>query len=161
MCLMKVTLAAGSTTTLSSTGTFYYAIKGKAYSHAAWSAQATPTTDYATGKAFLPVPANYGSSYVVGIDSGGTMRVIQSTVVPLDSAGAFITAPQFGATGPAGSGSTANDFCPVGYVVIKADVLYVATTTGWLFGTHDLSSVTGITYGFGDLVSWPGRPLIA
>lgn len=160
MCLSKVTLAAGSTTTLGSTGTMVYAIKSKAYSHAAWSNQATPTTDWSTGKAFLPVPANYGSIFMVGLDSGGTMRCIQGTVVPLDAAGAFVLAPQFGGTGPAGAGSTDNDFCPVGYLVIKAGST-ASSTPGWLFGTDNMSSVTGITYAFQDIVGWLDRPQIA
>lgn len=160
MGLSKVTLAAGSTSTLSSTGTFYFAIKSKAYSHAAWSNQATPTTDWSTGKAFLPVPANYGSIFMVGIDSGGTMRCIQGTVTPLDSAGNFISSPQFGGTGPAGSGTTANDFCPVGYIVIQAGST-ASSTPGWTFGTDNMSGTTGITYTFQDVIGWPSRPQIS
>lgn len=160
LCLSKVTLAAGTTTTLSNTGTTTYAIEGKAYSKAAMSNVATPTTDWSTGAAFLPVPANYGSIFMIGFDSGGNLRAIQGTVSPLDSSGAFITAPQFGGNGPAGSGSTNNDFCPIGYLVIKAGST-ASSAPGWLFGTNNMSGVTGITYTFVDVIGMPDRPQIS
>lgn len=153
MCMSKVTLAAGTTTTLSNTGTTTYAIRGKAYTKAAMSNAATPTTDWATGAAFNPVPANYGSVFMVGFDASGNLKCVQGTVVPLDSSGAFINAPNFGAM--------PLNFCPIGYLVIKASSAYVATTTGWLFGTHNNSSVTGITYTFVDVVGVPDRPQVS
>lgn len=160
MTIGKATLAAGTGSSLSNTGTTVFAIKGKAYSKAAMSNVATPTTDYATSNAFLPVPANYGSIFMVGFDSGGNLRAIQGTVVPLDSAGDFKQAPQFGGFAPAGSGSNDNDFCPIGYLVIKAGAT-ASSAPGWLFGTSNMSSVTGITYTFQDVVGWPDRPQIA
>lgn len=170
MCLSKVTLAAGTTTTLSNTGTTTYAIKGKAYTKAAMSNAATPITDWATGNAFIPIPiplsspnlpgvpngaAGYASVYTVGFDSGGSLRVIQGSIVPLDASGGYLTAPQFGGLGPAGSGSTDNDFCPIGYILVKLGSTAVAT---WTFGTNNLSSVTGVTYTFVDLIGMPDRP---
>lgn len=167
MCLSKVTLAAGTTTTLSNTGAIVYAIRGKAYSASALNNTATPTVDFATGNAFLPIPipatapnlaAGYGSIFMVGLDHAGTLRVIQGTVVPLDSSGNFINAPQFGALGPAGSGSTDQDFCPIGYIVVKLGATAVAT---WTFGTNNLSGVTGVTYAFQDLISETDRPQVS
>jgi len=170
LCLSKVTLAAGTTTTISTTGTTVYAIRGKAYSKAAITNGATPTTDWATGNAFIPIPiplsspnlpgvvngaAGYASIYMVGLDSGGSVRVIQGSIVALDSSGAFLTAPQFGGLGPAGSGSTDNDFCPIGYIIVKLGSTAVAT---WTFGTNNLSGVTGATYTFVDVVGTPDRP---
>lgn len=160
MCLSKVTLAAGSTTTLSTTGTTTFCIRGKAYTKAALSSQATPTTDWSTGAAFAPVLANYGSVFAIGFDRSGNLKAIQGTVVPLDNTGAFINAPQFGGLGPSGSGSTDNDFCAIGYIVIKAGSTADATT-GWIFGTSNMSSVTGITYTFVDVITLPDRPQIA
>lgn len=173
MCLSKVTLAAGTTTTISTTGTTIFAILGKAYSKAAITNGATPTTDWATGIAFVPIPiplsspnlpsvpngaAGYGCVYTVGLDSGGTVRVIQGQIAALDSGGSFITAPQFGGVGPQGSGATDNDFCPIGYIVVKLGSTAVAT---WTFGTNNLSSVTGVTYAFQDVVTLPPRPQVA
>lgn len=168
MCLSKVTLAAGTTTTLNTTGTNTYCIKGKAYTFTAWSGKATPTADFATGAAFLPIPipatapnlaAGYGCIYAVGVDTAGTTaRVIQGTIVPLDASGNFINAPQFGGLGPQGSGSTDNDFCAIGYIVVKLGATAVAT---WTFGTNNLSSVTGVTYTFVDVITLPDRPQVA
>lgn len=150
LCLSKVTLAAGTTTTISTTGTTTFAIRGKAYTKTAITNGATPTTDYATGAAFLPVAANQGSIYSVCLDSGGTVRVIQGTVVPLDATGAFINAPQFG--------PLTEDVAMIGYIVIKAG----ATAVGnWVFGTNNLSSVTGITYAFVDVIGEPDRPQVS
>jgi hypothetical protein len=139
-------LAAGTTTTINTTGTTTYAIRGKFYTKTAITNGATPTTDYATGAAFLPIPipatapnlaAGYGSVYTVGFDHSGNVKVIQGTIVPSDASGNFINAPQFGGLGPQGSGSTDNDFCPIGYIVVKLGATAVAT---WTFGTNNLSS---------------------
>lgn len=167
MCLSKVALAAGTTTTISTTGTTTYAVKGKAYTKAAITNGATPTTDFATGAAFLPIPipatapnlaAGYGSVYTVGLDTSGNIKVVQGTIVPLDASGNFINAPQFGGLGGPGVDSSTTDFCPIGYIVIKLGATAVAT---WTFGTNNLSSVTGVTYTFVDVVTLPDRPQVA
>jgi hypothetical protein len=152
LCLSYITLAAGSTSTLSNTGTTTYGILGKAYTKAAMSNATTPTTDAATGLAFLPVPANYGSIFMIGFNAAAALKCVQGTVVPLNNLGAFINAPNWGAV--------PNDFCPVGYVVIKAGAT-ASSAPGWLFGTNDMASVTGITYTFGNLIGITGRPQIA
>lgn len=152
LCLSKITLAAGSTTTLSNTGTTVYGINGRAYSKAAMSNAATPTTDAATGNAFLPVPANYGSVYLIGFNAAAALVVVQGSVTPLNNLGAFINAPQMG--------EPPNDFCPVGAVIIKAGST-ASSSPGWMFGASNMSSVTGITYTFLDLITLVGRPIIA
>ena len=73
----------------------------------------------------------------------------------------FINAPQFGALGAKGSGFAAsenNDFCPIGYIIVKLGPDAVAT---WTFGTNNLSSVTGVTYTFVDIATLPDRPQVA
>ena len=167
MNFTKASLAAGTTTTISTTGTTTYAIRSKFYTKTAITNGATPTTDFATGAAFLPIPIpntapnlalGYGSVYTVGLDTAGTVRVIQGTIVPLDINGNFINAPQFGALGPSGSGSTDNSFCPIGYILVQLGATAVAT---WLFGTNNLSSVTGVTYTFVDVCTLPDRPQVS
>lgn len=149
-CVSNAALAAGTTTTISTTGTTTFGIRGKAYSKTAITNGATPTTDYATGLAFNPVAANQGSIFSVCLDSGGNVRVIQGTVVPLDATGAFIQAPQFG--------GLTEDVAMIGYIVIKAG----ATAVGnWVFGTNNLSGVTGLTYTFVSVMGEPDRPQIA
>lgn len=152
MCTSKVTLAAGTTTTISNTGTILYAIRGKAYSKTAMTNAATPTTDAATGAAFTGVTANNGCVFLIGLNAAGAVKCVQGSITPLDATGAFITAPNFG--GPP------LDFCPIGYLVIKAGSTANATT-GWIFGTSNNSSVTGITYTFVDLMGLPDRPQIS
>lgn len=166
MCVSKVALAAGTTTTISNTGTILFAIRGKAYSKGAMTNAAVPIVDFATGVAFLPIPIpntapnlalGYGSVFVVGLDRTGAVRVVQGTITPLDVNGNFITAPQFGGLGPIGSGTTDNDFCAIGYIIVQLGATAVAT---WTFGTNNLSSVTGVTYIFVDLMTLPDRPQV-
>lgn len=148
----RATLAAGTTTTLSNTGTMAYTIRGKDYSVSAWSNTATPTTDIVTGAAFDGVKANKGSVFVVGLNAAGAMKAAQGTITDLDSAGAFKLAPQFP--------GLPTDFAPVGYIVIKAGST-ANNTTGWVFGTNNMSSVTGITYTFVDSSILPDRPQVS
>lgn len=152
MCVSKAALAAGTTTTLSNTGTILFAIRGKAYSKAAMTNAATPTTDWGTLLPFVPVPANFGSVFLVGNDAAGNLRAVQGTVVPLDANGNFINAPQFG-------GAPLN-FCAIGYLIVKAGAT-ASSAPGWVFGTSNMSGVTGITYTFVDVMGLPDRPQIA
>lgn len=171
MALTKAGLAAGTTTTLTQTlaggaTTNIIAIRGKMYSVAALSNTATPTADYATGAAFLPVKASQGCVFLIGFNAAGTLKAIQGQVTPLDTItvpGNFLTGPNFGALGPSGSANGAgggNDFCPIGYLVIQAGST-ANNTTGWTFGTNNMSSVTGITYTFDDVCGLPDRPQVS
>lgn len=157
LCLSKATLAAGTTTTYSTTGTTVYAIKGKAYSTAAKTNVATPTVDITDGLAFTPVayPASssvggQGSVFVFCFDSGGTLRVAQGTVEQLDILGNFINAPQFPII--------PDTVCPFGYLVVKLGPTAVAN---WTFGSSNLSGVTGVTYTFVDVITLPDRPQVS
>lgn len=147
LCTVKATLAAGTTTTYSTTGTTVYCIKGRAYSKAAVTNGATPTTDAATGVAFLPVAANQGSVFVFCYDSGGNIKVVQGQVQALDVAGNFVLTPQFP--------GIPDTLCPFGWLVAKAGSTAVGN---WVFGTNNLSGVTGLTYSFSDCMTLPDRP---
>lgn len=149
MCTMKAALAAGTTTTYSTTGVTLFCIGGKAYSKAAVTNGATPTTDATTAAAFVAVGANYGSVFVFGYDKDGTIKVSQGSVVALDASGAFILAPQFPAI--------PDTVCPFGYLVIKAG----STASNWTFGSSNLSGATGITYTFVDVMTMPARPQVS
>lgn len=148
-CLSKATLAAGTTTTVSTTGTTVYGINGKAYSAAALTNGATPTTDIVTGAAFVGVPANYGSVFVHGFNAAGALKVAQGKVAALDNAGNFITAPDLPAY--------PDDFAPFAYLIIKAG----STASTWTYGSSNQSGATGITYTRQDLIGAPSRPQIA
>lgn len=152
ICLSKATVAAGTTSTLSSTGTVVYGIHGKAYSHAALSNTATPTIDINTGTTFAQIPANFGAAIVIGFNAAGTLVAAQGGLQALDVAGNFIISPQFPAI--------PDNFCPIAYEIIKAGAT-ASSAPGWVFGTSNQASVTGITYAIDDLITLPDRPQVA
>lgn len=141
MCLIDATLAAGTTTTYSTTGTTHYCIDGKAYTKAAVTNGATPTTDVNTGDTFVAVGADKGCVFVVGYNAAGTVKVAQGEITDLDgtadgASSTFETNPDFPAL-PA-------DFCPIGYFVIKVG----ASGAAWTFGASNLAgppSNTGVS----------------
>ena len=162
ICLSKVTLAAGITSTLNTTGTTTFAIKGKAYTKGALANQATPTTDAITGAAFVAIPAgavgaSYGCVFVVAFDSSGNLKVSQGPLQLLgpgtdggSSGTQFLIAPQFPAV--------LDTPCPIGYIVVKVG----SSGAAWTFGTSNLTGPpanTGIT--FVDVITLPDRPQVS
>lgn len=180
MCLASMSFAEGTGSTLSTTSTNAYIIGGLFYSRTALSNQATPTTDLATGNAFIPMPipltttglpggvpagcAGYACAYTLGFNAAGTLLAIQGPIVGLDANGYFISgapslSPSLGLPGP-NPGTIAgieadNNFCPCGYIVVKSGSTAVATFT---FGTTDWTT-TGYTTSLGNIASLPGRSL--
>ncbi len=182
MCLASMAFAEGTTSTLSTTGTNAYVIQGLFYSRTALTNQATPTTDYATGNAFIamPVPGTttglppgvvsvpstggYACAFTLGFNAAGTLLAIQGPIVGIDAAGNFIQgapslSPSLGPPGPnpgttAGI-STSSDFCPCGYIVVKS---YSTATVSFTFGTTSWTT-TGYTTSLGNIASLPGRSL--
>lgn len=182
MALANFGFAEGTTSTLSTTGTNAYLIESLFYSRTALTNQATPTTDYATGNAFIPMPipgtttglpfgvvsvpstGGYACAFTLGFNAAGTLLAIQGPIVGIDANGNFISAapslsPSLGPPGP-NPGTTAgiqadNDFCPCGYIVVKSFATAVATFT---FGTTSWST-TGYTTSLGNIASLPGRSL--
>ena len=156
MCTMKAALAAGTTSTYSTTGTTLFCIKGKAYSKGAVTNGATPTTDATTGSAFVAIQPGYGSVFVFGFDSTGAIKVSQGSVEALDNAttsGAtskFVRAPQFPAV--------PDTVCPFGY----ATVLIGSAGSAWTFGTSNLTGPPSNTaINFVDVMTLPDRPQVA
>lgn len=149
-CLSAVTLAAGTTTTITTTGAMVYAIDGKAYTTAALTNQAHPTTDANTGAAFVGIPIGYGAVLVYGLNTSKALVCAQGPLVALDSSYNFTVAPQFPAI-PQG-------FCPIGYMTIKAG----SGSSTWTAGTSNQASATGITYARQDVaLGLPARLQIA
>jgi hypothetical protein len=171
-CTTKAGLAAGTTTTLTWANAVIGAIAGKAYTKAAASNQATPTTDATTGAAFLPVPVGvasvangqggytdgygYGCVFVVGFNAAGTLKVAQGSIEKTDSVAVanskFTTSvPKFPAL--------PDDFYPVGYIVTRTD----STATAWTFGSSNLAGPpTGVVHTYVDTIGYlPGRPQVS
>lgn len=154
LCTSKAALAAGTTTTFSTTGATLYSIKGKAYSTAAGTNAATPTTDLNTGAAFVGVPANYGSVFVFCYDGQSTaanaIKVVQGSIEALDVSGAFKKAPIFPAI--------PDSVCPFAYLVVKVG----STGSTWTFGSSNLAGPpTGVTLAFQDVMTLPARPQVS
>lgn len=144
------TLVAGTTTTLTTTGTTSYCIKGKAYDKTAITNGATPTTDAATGAAFTGIAANKGGVFTIGLDSAGAIKVTQGSIVDLNAAGAFIQAPQFG--------PCPDSVCPIGYLVVKV----ASGGATWTFGSSNLAGPpANTTLTFVRVVTMPDRPQIS
>jgi hypothetical protein len=146
MCVSKAALAAGTTTTFSTTGATLYCIEGKAYSVAAKTNAATPTTDANTGEAFIPVTENQGSVFVFGYNAAGDTLVAQGDVKELDAGGQFTELPEFP--------PIPEDFCPFAYMGIKV----ADGGTTWTFGSSNQAGVSGVTYTRQDVMTLPRRP---
>lgn len=142
----KAGTVAGTTSTLSTVNTTLYAYRGKAYSKAAITNQATPILDHTTGLAFSGLVANQGCIFVLCFDAAGVLRVSQGPVGTLDVAGKFIYAPNFP--------TMFEGDVPFAYLVALAGSTAVGS---WIFGTNNLSAVTGLTYNFQDVFTLPDR----
>ncbi len=146
----KAGFSAGTTSTITTANTTLYAIQGKAYSKAAASNAASPTTDATDGLAFSPILANQGSVFLLGFNAAGTLQAVQGDIKPLDTSGQFVDAPQFG--------TCPDSFTPAGYVVVKAG----STASTWTFGASAFAGPpTGVTFTFVDIMTVPSRPQVS
>lgn len=150
LCLSYAGIAAGTTNTYTTANAVNYAIAGVAYTKAAATNAAVPTTDATTGAAFVPVAANFGSVYVFGYDASGNLKVSQGQVQALDVQGNFLLSPQLP--------FLPDGVAPFGYLVFKGGSTLASP---WVFGTGNFSSVTGATYSFKNLATMVGRPVVA
>lgn len=151
--LMKATLAAGTTTTYSTTGTTQYSINGKAYSKAAVTNGATPTTDIVTGAAFVALTASKGCKFVFGYDASGTVRVAQGAIVDLD--GAADGANALFIKGAPPLPPVPDDFAPFAYCETKVG----ASGSTWTFGSSNLAGPpSNVLHTFTDVTTLPTRP---
>lgn len=149
--LSNAGLAAGTTSTYTTTATTAHAINGVfGTTLAAQTNTASPTTDVNTGAAFVAQKANEACVYLWGVNAAGAIKVAQGTIVPTETgvtttAGAFITVPQFP--------SVPNDFCPIGYCVVRTS----PTGSAFTFGSTAWAA-SGITTTFKNICTLPDRP---
>lgn len=146
-CLIHAALAAGTTSTISTTGTTHFAIKGRTYTKAAMTNTATPTTDAVTGAAFPSVAVGKGSVIVIGLDKDGNVKAAQGTITDLDAAGNFLVSPQFP--------PIPDTMCPIGYVVVKNQT----GGSAWTFGSSNWTA-TSLIDTFVSVSTLPPRPVI-
>ena len=157
MCTSYAALAAGTTTTFSTTGATLYSINGRAYSTAAGTNAATPTTDAVTGAAFNAVGASQGCVFVVAYDGDSTaanaINVIQSTIVDLDAATDGANA-QF-VEGMPDFPYIPDTLTPIGYIVTRVG----ASGTAWTFGSSNLAGPpSNVKHDFRSVMVLPDRP---
>ena len=144
-CLMHAALVAGTTTTLTTTGTTHYSIKGKTATKAAMTNAANVTTDANTGAAFVAVGVSKIGAFVVGLDASGNVKVAQGGIEDLDAQNNIIRAPQFP--------PIPDTICPIGYVLAKN----ASNGSAWTWGTSNWSA-TGMTATFVSISEMPTRP---
>jgi hypothetical protein len=140
----------GGATTISTTGTPAYMLNGKLLAATAQSGGATPTTDIATGAAFIPLATGKGCVFVFGWDSSAptVASVAQGKVVnaaDVTNKSATYDFPQIPAT-----------FCPFAYVTIS----YVGSGT-WTFGTSNWNATTATIGTVINCALLPNQPLTA
>lgn len=144
-------LAAGTTSTYSTTATTAHVINGNfGTTLAAQTNTATPTTDVNTGAAFIAQTDNQACAYVFGVNAAGAIKVAQGPIVDTEvgvttTAGSFIDYPSFPAL--------PSDFCPIGYCVVRT----APSASDWTFGSSNWTA-TGITATFANVCTLPDRP---
>jgi hypothetical protein len=161
MCTSFAALAAGTTTTFSTTGATLYSIRGKAFTTSAASNAATPTTDANTGAAFVPVGPSRGCVFVFCYDgtsatAATAIKVVQGPIEALEAGVAsganalFLNAPQFPAI--------PSRLCPFGYVVTRVG----ASGSAWTFGASNLAGPPANTlHTFVSVMTLPDRPQVS
>ena len=155
----KLALVAGTTTTLTTTVVGQYAINGKIFQRTALTNQASPTTDIATGRAFVPLPIPVAGSVfpkqcvlVVGLDVSGNPQIAQGPLVNTQDVVNGIAAMPWP--------TLPETICPIGYVTVVSAAAGTQVAA-WTPGSNNWAGVTGITCTFTDLSDLPGSPAIA
>lgn len=145
----------GTTSTYTTAATSSVSIGGKfAVALAAQTNTASPTTDAATGVAFVAMAANRATVLVWGINAAGAIQLCQGSVEPTvtgvtTTVGAFINAPQFPAL--------PSDFCALAYGLVRT----APSASAWTAGTSSWTA-SGVTCStFVDVSVLPDRPQVA
>lgn len=160
MCTSYAALAAGTTTTFSTTGATLYSIGGKAYTTSAAANAATPTTDAVTGDAFTAIAASKGSVFVFCYDgtsatAATAIKVVQGEVTDLTTAAdgndaTFMMAPEFP--------PIPDTLTPFGYVITKVG----ASGSAWTFGVSNLAGPpSNVKHLFQSVMVLPSRPQVS
>lgn len=170
MALGHAALAAGTTTTLTTSNAINVVINGKTYTLAAITNVQPATTDAATGVAPKAVPPGYGCIFIIGalkpasgVACSTTLGYVQSELVPIEAsasgvytAGAFIDLPEIPANIP-------DTFCPIGYITCRVASTNSASYTMFTSGTTATgaqnSNTTGFANLYGSLSTLPSRPI--
>lgn len=140
----------GGATTISTTSTPSYYLKGKIVASTNQSGGATPTTDAYTGADFVALATGKGCVFVFGWDSrtSTVVAVCQGKIVNVADVTNGAAAYDFP--------SIPDTFCPFAYVTIS----FVGTGT-WTFGTSNWNAATTTIGTVINCAQLPSQPLTA
>jgi hypothetical protein len=144
--LVKAGLVAGTTSTYTTTVTTEQVINGKfGTTLAAQTNTASPTTDAATGDAFVPVLADKATVLVWGVNAAGAIQLAQGTIVDTEP-GVTTTVGAFTAILP-DFPALPDDFCPIGYQLVRVSptgATFTAGTTSWAASGITCSTIQNV-----------------
>jgi len=147
-CLDNAAIAEGTTVTVTIANAVSIAIDGKVYSIAASTNDVlNTTTDVTTGDAFVAQAVSTVCAYVYGANAAGETGIAKGSDVTCgdglsDYASGY---PQFP--------PLPDDFCPIGYIIVRND----STGSAWTINTTNWTT-TGITTAFTSVMTLPDRP---
>lgn len=145
----KAGAIAGTTTTYTTTVAVPGVLKGKWTTEFAIKTNAaSPTLDWNTGIAFLPLAIKKGCVFVWGFLAAGTVKVVQGPIVDLDPANdAFVIRPQFP--------PIPDDMVPFAYTLVANG----AAGAAWTFGVSNWSATAAVDT-WVDIAFLPERPQV-
>lgn len=152
LCTVSPALVKGTNKSYTTTVTSAGLINGKFVTPlTAQTNQAVPTTDAATGAAFVTMTDNQACVYVMGQTAAGAIAACQGTIVSTEvgittTAGAFVLAPQFP--------SLPDDFMTFGYCLVRT----APSASDWKFGTDNWAATGVTTTEFVQCGTLPDRP---
>lgn len=144
-------LTAGTTSTYTTTATTNVSVRGYFGTQlAAQTNTASPTTDANTGAAFRALAPNQATVLVWGINLAGAIQLVQGTIESTlpgvtTTPGGFNVIPQFPII--------PDDFCPIGYTVIRT----APAAATWTPGTSSWTA-SGVVATFRNVSTLPERP---
>ena len=140
----NTSLIAGTTSTYTTGAASVCIIDGKfGTALAAQTNTASPTVDATTGAAFVALADDDACVLVFGVNAAGAIKVSQGKSTTIEAGTTtLVTAPSFP--------SIPDDFCPIGYAIIKNDSgsAFTTGTTAW----------SAIDSTFVDIGMMPDRP---
>lgn len=148
--LSKCGAVAGTTSTFTSSASTVAVINGKfTTALTAQTNAATPTTDAATGQAFVPMLPSQCCALVFGVNAAGALQMCQGKVIPAASNGALVNDPQFP--------GLPNDFCAIAYTIVST----TSAASPWTPGTGSWTATGVAATTFQNVAQLPNRPQAA
>ena len=140
-------LVAGTTSTYTTTVAGRAVINGKfGASLGAQTNTASPTTDAATGAAFVPVLLNQATVLVWGLNAAGAIKLAQGSIVATNP-GVTTTVGDFGQNLP-DFPALPDDFAPIGYQLVRVSptgATFTAGTTQWAASGITCSTIQNVS----------------